>query len=87
MSYRKPTPKSKAAVKATRFTKAKRRWWAGFTRDLALFITGLALIVNEVAFKTGPERPYILTLLAGMVGLPTFLMAKRAGEYPSEDDE
>lgn len=41
-------------------------------RDVALFVTGLALIVNEAR---RPEEPrfYLLVLYAAMVGLPAFL--------------
>ena len=42
-------------------------------RDGALFLTGLGLIVHEAILRTGPERPTLLLLYAGMVGLPAFL--------------
>lgn len=44
-------------------------------RDGLLFLTGLALIVNEAVIRTGPERPTLLVLYAAMVGLPAFLRA------------
>ena len=44
-------------------------------RDAALFLTGLGLIVNEAAVRSGPERPTLLLLLAAMTGLPAFLQA------------
>lgn len=52
------------------------------TRDKMIFGTGLALTVNEIAFQSGPERPYILILLSGMMGLPVFLNqdAKKNGD-------
>ena len=42
------------------------------TRDSVLFVTGLVLIIME-AFRNGAERPTLLLLYAGMVGLPAFL--------------
>ena len=48
--------------------RASRNW-----RDAALFLTGLGLTIYEVVIRTGPERPTILILLAGMMGLPAFL--------------
>lgn len=44
-------------------------------RDGLLFLTGLALIVNEAVIRDGPERPTLLLLYAGMVGLPAVLRA------------
>lgn len=42
-------------------------------RNATLHITGLALIIHEALWYQGPERWGLLTLLAGMVGLPTVL--------------
>jgi hypothetical protein len=42
------------------------------TRDGVLFIVGLAGIVNE-ATRHGTERPFLLMIFAGMVGLPAFI--------------
>lgn len=44
-------------------------------RDALLFLTGLSLIVYEAVIRSGPERPTLLLLYAGMVGLPAFLRA------------
>jgi len=52
-------------------------------RDSILFLSGIILIVNELVVRDGPERPTVLLLLAGMVGLPAFL---RADERASQDD-
>lgn len=51
-------------------------------RDGMLFLVGLGLIIHEAVLRTGPERPTLLLLYAGMVGLPAFLRAdeKRQGE-------
>lgn len=48
--------------------KSTRNW-----RDALLFSTGLLLTIHELVIRTGPERPTILILLAGMMGLPAFL--------------
>lgn len=53
------------------------------TRDLALFVLGFAIIINEVWFREGPERSQILILATGLVGLPLILRAderKRNGK-------
>lgn len=50
-----------------------RRTSASGWRDVILFLTGLGLIVNEAVLREGPERPTLLVLYAGMVGLPAFL--------------
>lgn len=42
-------------------------------RDAVLFLTGLGLIVHEAVLRSGPERPTLLVLYAGMIGLPAFL--------------
>lgn len=44
-------------------------------RDTLLFLTGLGLIIHEAVLRTGPERPTLLLLYAGMLGLPAFLRA------------
>jgi hypothetical protein len=43
-----------------------------------LFAVGLALIVNEAILRDGPERPGLLVLYAGMVGLPAVIRAEKA---------
>lgn len=50
-------------------TAVRVRWWSKITRDIILFASGLALTVNE-ALRAGPERPSLLVLFAGMMGLP-----------------
>jgi hypothetical protein len=42
-------------------------------RDATLFGMGLVFAVNEVFIRQGPERPTVLLLIAGMIGLPAFL--------------
>jgi hypothetical protein len=57
-------------------------------RDAALFLTGLGLIVYEAVVRTGPERPTLLLLYAGMVGLPAFLRAdeRRVPQDPTPEE-
>ena len=43
------------------------------TRDFFLFGTGLILTIHETVVHKGAERPYLLMLFAGMMGLPVFL--------------
>ena len=55
-------------------------------RDATLFLTGLGLAVNELVFRQGPERPTVLLLIAGMMGLPAFLKAdEHHNGKPRED--
>lgn len=53
----------------------KKRTLPKLTRDGTLFLVGLALIINEAAFRSGPERPSLLVLFAAMVGAPFILRA------------
>lgn len=50
----------------------RRRWWKRVTRDSILFTVGLAGIIHEAATR-GVERPTLLLIFAGMVGLPAFI--------------
>ena len=43
------------------------------TRDLVLFGTGLVLTIHETLIHKGAERPHLLMMFAGMMGLPVFL--------------
>lgn len=43
-------------------------------RDVTLFIGGLLGVLHETVF-TSAERPSLLILYAGMMGLPAFLRA------------
>lgn len=43
------------------------------TRDAVLFVAGLLLLINEAVLRNGAERPYLLVVFAGMMGLPVFL--------------
>lgn len=51
-------------------------------RSTVLFLTGLGLTVHEAVIRAGPERPSLLVVYVGMMGLPAFLHAdtKRADD-------
>lgn len=57
---------------------------AKITRDLVLFIAGLLLTVNEAVLRDGSERPTLLILFAGMMGLPVVIRADEARQKPDE---
>jgi hypothetical protein len=65
-----------------------RRWSlsAAGWRDALLFLTGLGLLVHELVIRTGPERPTVLLVLAGILGVPAFLRADdRRNESSSQE--
>lgn len=47
--------------------------WVRIPRDTVLLLAGVGLTINEAVFRDGPERPAMLMLFAGMMGLPVFL--------------
>lgn len=54
-------------------------------RDVAIVVTALVLIIWEAVFRNGPERPTLLLLYTGMLGLPAFLRAdQRRNGQPTE---
>lgn len=56
-------------------------------RDVAIVATALVLIVFEAVFREGPERPTLLLLYTGMLGLPAFLRADQRRSAPHPPDE
>lgn len=54
--------------------------WPKITRDVVLFGTGLILTIHETLFYRGEERPYLLMMFAGMMGLPVFLRQDEKGK-------
>ena len=44
-----------------------------FTRNIALFIAGIAAAFNELVLRSGNERPTSLILIAWMLGAPFVL--------------
>lgn len=67
----------------------KRAWWlifqTGVIRGWVLFVTGLALTINE-AVMHGPERPSLYVLFAGMMGLPLVLPQRRNADEDEHDE-
>lgn len=58
------------------------------SRDTILFVTGLCLTIFEAVFRAG-DRPTLLLLYAGMMGLPFVLRADevRRGNKPGGDND
>lgn len=57
-------------------SKKGARWllWLGKDeRDVLTFLLGLVGVVHELVTQQAGERPYILTLLGGLLGLPLVL--------------
>ena len=57
-------------------------------RDTIIFTVGVAGSVNEIWFQAD-TRPYILTFLASLIGVPFILLAdaKRRRERDGQSDE
>jgi hypothetical protein len=53
-------------------TRKNRQWYQKITRDTVLFSAGLLGIAHETLVAEA-ERPSLLFLFAGMMGLPVFL--------------
>lgn len=60
-----------------------RRKGRRITRDTVLFVGGLIGIIYETVFEQ-IDRPALLAVFAGMLGLPIYL---RRDEKPSDKDE
>lgn len=50
----------------------KQKWRLKLSRDIVLFVAGLAGVLHETVFQNG-ERPTLLLLYAAMMGLPLYL--------------
>jgi hypothetical protein len=61
----------------------RQRFRIRVTRNGVLFVAGLAGVLHE-ASRAGPERPTLLLLYAGMMGLPGILALDR--QRGSRDD-
>ena len=55
------------------------------TRDTLLFATGLGGAIFEILFEQA-DRPGLLTLLAGMMGLPLYLRMDEKGRSRDKHD-
>lgn len=60
----------------------KTGFWTREVRDFVLFLGGLAGVAYETLVEQ-VDRPALLALFAGMLGLPLFL---QRDEKPSDDD-
>jgi hypothetical protein len=49
-----------------------RPWYSRITRDIVLFVGGLLGVAHETLLGSG-ERPFLLAIFGGMLGLPVFL--------------
>lgn len=65
-------------------TGAKRSRVSRITRDTVLFTGGLLLTVNEAVLREGAERPTLIILFAGMMGLPVVIRADEARKQPPD---
>lgn len=54
-------------------------------RDVVLFLSGLGLTINEALIREGQERPSLIMLYAGMMGLPAVLRADERRRTPSRE--
>jgi hypothetical protein len=63
----------------------RQRFRVRVTRDGILFCTGIAGIIYETA-RQGAERPTLLLLFAGMIGLPAFLQLDSARQAAKPDE-
>lgn len=66
-------------------------WWERWnlpkiTRDLVLFTAGLFLTIHEAVLRSGPERPALLAMYAGMMGLPAILQADAKRRENAEEE-
>lgn len=63
-------------------------WWSNKTRDFVLFAAGLAGVAYETLVKE-VDRPALLAVFAGMMGLPAFLRRDERdepkGTVPDDD--
>ena len=64
----------------------RRRWTSRISRDLLLFTAGLALTIRE-GLATGPERPSLYILYAGMMGLGPILRYAETRQRSKGEDE
>lgn len=60
------------------------RWWTKITRDVVLLGVGLGLTIRE-SLTTGPERPSLYVLYAGMMGMGGVLRYAEGRQKTRED--
>lgn len=54
-------------------------------RDVLTFLLGLLGVIHELVTQQAGERPYLLTLLGGLLGLP--LVLRKNDQVKEEDDQ
>lgn len=61
-------------------------WWTSKTRDFVLFVGGFAGVIYETVVEQ-VDRPALLAIFGGMMGLPVFLRRdeSQAGKGKSDD--
>jgi hypothetical protein len=66
----------------------KEKKWPSFGswRPVALFLVGTGAFVWQVLFEDA-DRPYLLALIAGMVGLPFAIVADKIRNQGGEDED
>jgi hypothetical protein len=52
--------------------KVIRPWYSRITRDIILFTGGLLGVAHETLLGSA-ERPFLLAIFGGMMGMPVFL--------------
>lgn len=62
-------------------------WWTRQLRDFVLFVGGLAGVLHETLLSEGAERPYLLVVFAGMMGLPYFIRFDEKSRGGGSGDE
>lgn len=65
---------------------ARRRRQSKVTRDLVLFVGGLVGIGYET-FVERVDRPALLAVFAGMLGLPAFLRRDEKRHHDEDDED
>lgn len=79
MANPKPTP-------TTKESEVKYAIWDKRVRDTALFILGLAGVINELFIKAEPQ-PYALIFLGSLLGLPFVLHADEKRRQSKEEND
>lgn len=68
---------------------SKRRdpdWWSTKTRDFVLFVGGFFGVLYETVVEQ-VDRPALLAVFGGMLGLPVFLARDPRKDVSDDDDE
>ena len=66
-------------------TRRNADWWTTKTRDLVLFVVGLLGVIYETVLEQ-VDRPALLALFGGMLGLPVFLSRDEKRAEKNDDE-